>query len=205
MTLRDPRFTALHVHRAAARRRVFAWAAAALLAFAVLPHRHAAAQQPFTVSSTSLHDGGTVARAQVFNGGDCKGGNRSPELSWDHVPAGTGSFAVTMLDPDASGPGWWHWSVIDIPATVHRLPENASASGYLKTIGAKEARNDFGSDGYGGPCPPPGKPHRYVVTVYALAAKALSPRAGSRASSFDHEIDTSTTLGYARLTVTYGR
>src|SRR5215813_3670344 len=126
------------------------------------------AQSVFTVSSSDVKAGGTVNEAQVFNKEDCKGGNRSPQLSWRDPPAGTRGFAVTIYDVDAPGRGWWHWAVIGIPANVNQLPENASASGYLTKLGAVEARNDFDADGYGGPCPPPGKPHRYLITVYAL-------------------------------------
>jgi Raf kinase inhibitor-like YbhB/YbcL family protein len=159
----------------------------------------------FSVSSATFRDGGQISTPQVFNEGGCEGGNRSPQLTWRNAPQGTRSFAVTMFDPDAPGRGWWHWAVADIPARVSTLPENASASGALKQMGAIEARNDFNTDGYGGPCPPPGKPHRYVITVYALGTDKLGLAAGRPASMFDHEIAGAATLGSAQLTVTYGR
>jgi Raf kinase inhibitor-like YbhB/YbcL family protein len=164
----------------------------------------AAPQAAFTISSTSVKPGGTVAQAQVFNQDDCKGGNRSPQLSWRNPPAGTRGFAITMFDIDAPGRGWWHWAVVGIPANLDYLPENASASGYLSKIGAVEARNDFDVDGYGGPCPPPGKPHRYVITVYALNTADLRFGPGRPAMMFDHEINTAS-IGFARMTVMYGR
>jgi Raf kinase inhibitor-like YbhB/YbcL family protein len=162
------------------------------------------AQPAFTVSSTSVKAGGTVAEAQVFNQYDCKGANRSPQLSWRDPPAGTRGFAITIYDIDAPGRGWWHWAVAGIPAYVDHVPENASASGYLGKLGAVEARNDFDADGYGGPCPPPGKPHRYVITVYALNNADLRLGPGRPALMFDHEIGTAT-IGSARMTVQYGR
>lgn len=162
------------------------------------------AQPAFTLSSTSVKAGSAVPQAQVFNQDDCKGGNRSPQLSWRDPPAGTRGFAITMFDIDAPGRGWWHWAVVGIPANIDHLPENASASGYLSKIGAVEARNDFDIDGYGGPCPPPGKPHRYVITVYALNTADLRFGPGRPALMFDHEINTAT-IGFARMTVTYGR
>ncbi|MFC0402699.1 YbhB/YbcL family Raf kinase inhibitor-like protein [Paraburkholderia rhizosphaerae] len=162
------------------------------------------AQQAFTISSSSVKAGGTVSDAQVFNKEDCKGGNRSPQLSWRDPPAGTRGFAVTIYDIDAPGRGWWHWAVIGIPANVNQLPENASASGYLTKLGAVEARNDFDVDGYGGPCPPPGKPHRYQITVYALNTNDLRIGPGRPALMFDHEISVAT-IGSARMTVMYGR
>lgn len=165
---------------------------------------HALAEGAFSLSSTSFRSGGTVADAQVFNQDDCKGGNRSPQLSWRAAPPGTRSFAITMFDQDAPGRGWWHWSVAGIPATVGSVPENASSSGFLRKLGALEARNDFGTDGYGGPCPPPGKPHRYVITVYALSTADLRLAQGRPALMFDHEIGTAA-LGSAKLVVTYGR
>ena len=179
--------------------------AASLIAAALAFHGCAAfADNAFTVTSANLRAGGTVDKAQVFDRGDCSGHNRSPQLSWHNPPDGTQSFAITMFDPDAPGRGWWHWAVVGIPATVDRLPENASASGFLKKLGAVEARNDFDIDGYGGPCPPPGKPHRYVITVYALNTLNLRLAQGRPSLMFDHEISTAT-LGYARMVVNYGR
>ncbi|MGF6769863.1 Raf kinase inhibitor-like YbhB/YbcL family protein [Paraburkholderia sp. GAS199] len=165
---------------------------------------HALAEGAFALSSASFRAGGNVDNAQVFNQDDCKGGNRSPQLSWHDAPAGTRSFAVTIFDQDAPGRGWWHWAVAGIPANVVSLPENASSSGFLKKLGAVEARNDFDTDGYGGPCPPAGKPHRYVVTVYALNTADLRLAQGRPALMFDHEIGTAT-LGSARMVVSYGR
>lgn len=165
---------------------------------------HALAEGPFTLTSTALHAGGMVDAAQVFDQDDCKGGNRSPDLSWRNAPPGTRSFAITLFDPDAPGRGWWHWAVAGIPASVDRLPENASSSGFLTKMGAVEARNDFDIDGYGGPCPPAGKPHRYVVTVYALSTADLRLAQGRPALMFEHEIGTAT-LGSARIVVNYGR
>ncbi len=164
----------------------------------------ASAQAVFTLTSHDLRDGATVGNAQVYNEDDCKGANVSPQLSWSNAPPGAKSFAVTIFDRDAPGPGWWHWAVADIPANVTSLPSNASASGYLKRIGAIEARNDYGDVGYGGPCPPPGKAHRYVVTVFALNTADLRLGPARHALMFDHEINTSV-LAKAQLTVTYGR
>lgn len=174
------------------------------VALAVAHGPRALAEGPFGLSSTNFKDGGTVDAAQVFDQDDCKGANRSPQLSWHDAPVGTRSFAITVFDPDAPGPGWWHWAVAQIPASVTHLPENASASGVLKKLGAVEARNDFDVDGYGGPCPPPGKPHRYVVTVFALNTTDLRLAQSRPALMFDHEINTAT-LGSARMVVNYGR
>lgn len=163
-----------------------------------------AAQGAFGLTSTDLHDGATIGRAQVYDQNGCSGANASPQLSWRNAPAGTKSFAVTVFDIDAPGPGWWHWAVAGIPTTVESLPTNASRSGYLKKIGAIEARNDWGDTGYGGPCPPPGKPHRYIVTVFALDTADLRLGPARHALMFDHEINTAV-LAKASLTVTYGR
>lgn len=179
---------------------------ASLIAVAIALHPSAvlAADTAFTVTSSNLRTGGAVDNAQVFDRYECKGQNRSPQLSWHNPPDGTRSFAITMFDPDSPGRGWWHWAVAGIPANIDRLPENASASGFLKKLGAVESRNDFDTEGYGGPCPPPGKPHRYVITVYALNTPNLRLAQGRPSLMFDHEISTAT-LGYARMTVTYGR
>jgi Raf kinase inhibitor-like YbhB/YbcL family protein len=159
---------------------------------------------PFELRSVALHPNQVVSDAQVYNKEGCTGENHSPELSWRNAPPDTRGFAVTVFDPDAPGRGWWHWAVAGIPPTVNHLPANASASGYLKSIGAIEARNDFGDDGYGGPCPPPGKAHRYIVTVWALRTQDLRLASGRPAAMFEHEISVAA-LAAARIIVTYQR
>lgn len=174
------------------------------LGWCVMHASPVAAQGAFGLTSSDLRDGAAIGHAQVYDQNGCNGGNASPQLSWHDAPAGTKSFAVTVFDIDAPGPGWWHWAVADIPPSVQSLPGNAGRSGYLKKIGAIEARNDWGDIGYGGPCPPPGKPHRYVVTVFALNTMDLRLGPARHALMFDHEINTAV-LAKASLTVTYGR
>jgi Raf kinase inhibitor-like YbhB/YbcL family protein len=178
-----------------------AWA---VLATVTMPTALTHAGEKFTVSSTDFSDGGKIGPRQVFNDAGCSGQNQSPNLTWRNAPAATRSFAITIFDRDAPGRGWWHWAVANLPANVTSLPENASASGALGKLGAVEARNDFNVDGYGGPCPPPGNPHHYVVTVYALRIDTLPLAQGRPAALFDREISGSV-LGSAQLTVTYGR
>lgn len=174
------------------------------LAFGLGASPAAPPQGRMTLSSTDLQPGGPIGTAHVYDKDSCNGHNRSPQLQWSGMPAATRSFAVTMYDRDAPGPGWWHWAVTGIPPTVHALPPNASGSHYLARLNAIEARNDYGTTGYGGPCPPPGKPHRYVVTVYALGTTDLRLASGRPAAMFDHEIRTAV-LDKASVTVVYRR
>ena len=126
------------------------------------------AASALTVTSPDIKQGGKIADEQVFNGWGCKGQNVSPALAWSGAPKGTKSFVVTMFDPDApTGSGFWHWSVANISADVSSLPKGAG-SGTDLPAGALQVRNDYSAIGYGGPCPPPGKPHHYQITVYAL-------------------------------------
>lgn len=113
---------------------------------------------------------------EVFNGFGCTGQNLSPQLSWQNVPAGTKSFAVTMYDKDApTGSGFWHWVVFDLPASATELKQGAGdPAKKLLPAGAIQSITDFGKAGYGGPCPPEGdKPHQYLITVYALKTDKL--------------------------------
>jgi Raf kinase inhibitor-like YbhB/YbcL family protein len=129
-----------------------------------------------TLTSTSFKEDATLGMDHILSadyGFGCGGGNKSPQLSWTGVPAGTKSFAVHCFDPDApTGSGFWHWVVVNIPASVTELKLDAGspASGLLPK-GALQTRTDFGKPGYGGPCPPPGAPHQYLITVYALKNK----------------------------------
>ena len=99
----------------------------------------------------------------------CDGDDLSPPLAWSGVPAGTKSFAIICDDPDAPGKTWVHWVVYGLPAEVRSLPEGVAALEVLhKYGGAEQGINDSSSVGYGGPCPPRGKPHRYYFKLYAL-------------------------------------
>lgn len=157
----------------------------------------------FSLTSPDIQNGGTVPMAQVFTG--CKGGNQSPALSWSGEPAGTQSFAITMYDPDApTGSGWWHWTVFNIPANVHSLPANAGASGGANLpAGAGMGKTDFGVSNYGGPCPPPGPAHHYVITVYALKVPKLQLDAESSGAKVGFNLHFNA-LGEAKLTGMFG-
>jgi Raf kinase inhibitor-like YbhB/YbcL family protein len=120
--------------------------------------------------------GDRLSHAQVNDSYGCTGANRSPALRWVRVPINIRSFALTIFDVDApTGSGWWHWVVYDIPANAKGL--DAGAGGVANALlphGTRQARNDFGEQGYGGACPPKGdKPHRYVITLYALDVATL--------------------------------
>lgn len=164
------------------------------------------AKGTFTVSSTDLSSSRPVAAAQVSNTFGCSGENQSPALTWKGVPKGTKSFAITMYDPDApTGSGWWHWVVYNVPADVTSLPTGAGdPSKNLLPAGAISGNTDFGTPGYGGPCPPAGdKPHRYIVTVYALDdTLAIPPNMTAAFVGFNIH---GHTLGKATLTTRYGR
>ena len=143
-----------------------------------------------------------MPNAQVFNGMGHSGGNQSPELSWEGAPEGTKSFVITMYDPDApTGSGWWHWVVVNIPASVHELP--TGASGKHMPQGALETRTDIGKPGYTGAAPPPGPAHHYVITIYALKVDKLDVTADTSAAMIGFMTNFNS-LGKAALTVTYG-
>ena len=129
-----------------------------------------------TVTSESFKDGGTIATQYAFNG--CGGKNTAPQLSWSGAPSETKSFAITCFDPDAPpGSGYWHWLAFDIPANVTSL--NAGAGNDKAPAGGKSGRNDYGMQGYGGPCPPKGDtPHHYHFTVYALDVEKIEGAGG---------------------------
>jgi Raf kinase inhibitor-like YbhB/YbcL family protein len=97
----------------------------------------------------------------------CTGLDVSPPLTWSNAPAGTKSFALIADDPDAPMGTWVHWVIYNLPPATSSLAENTPPSPELPN-GAKQGINDFGKTGYGGPCPPRGKPHHYHFKIYAL-------------------------------------
>jgi Raf kinase inhibitor-like YbhB/YbcL family protein len=150
---------------------------ASIAAFAVGVLAAGAVQaQSLTLTSPDIPEGGTIASEQVITGFGCTGGNTSPALSWSGAPAGTKSFAVSMFDPDApTGSGFWHWVVFNIPAGTTSFAKGAGdVKKKLMPKGAIQSRTDFGTPGYGGPCPPAGdKPHHYQITVFAVDVDKL--------------------------------
>jgi Raf kinase inhibitor-like YbhB/YbcL family protein len=104
----------------------------------------------------------------------CSGRGISPQLSWSNVPSGVRSFALIMEDPDAPGGTFSHWIVYNIPAEKRELPP-ALPSTPLFSDGTRQGINDFQKMGYGAPCPPRGKPHRYYFRIFALRALLTPP------------------------------
>jgi Raf kinase inhibitor-like YbhB/YbcL family protein len=117
---------------------------------------------PFSLQSNAFKEGADIPRQYT-----CEGADTSPALTWSEPPQKTQTFALTADDPDAPVGTWVHWVVWNIPAATHQLPENVAKSADLAG-GGNQGTNDFKKTGYGGPCPPPGKPHRYFFKLYAL-------------------------------------
>jgi Raf kinase inhibitor-like YbhB/YbcL family protein len=129
----------------------------------------------FALSSSSFQDGSSIARKFT-----CDGADTSPQLSWTEPPAGTKSFALLTDDPDAPVGNWNHWAAWNLPQTLRALPEGVAKEARLPD-GTQQGLNDFRKAGYNGPCPPPGKPHRYYFKLFALDMKLeLNPKAGKK-------------------------
>lgn len=111
----------------------------------------------------------------------CAGANISPPLAWSGVPAKAKSLALIVHDPDAPSGDYTHWLLYGIPPSTSQLAGNVAKELEIAGVG-RQGTNDFRKVGYGGPCPPPGKPHRYFFHLYALDVEAeLAPGAGRAA------------------------
>jgi Raf kinase inhibitor-like YbhB/YbcL family protein len=176
-------------------------------ALMTLAAAEAGSAQAFEVKSPDIAEGKKIDMKHVYDSFGCTGGNVSPELSWSEPPAGTKSFAVIAHDPDAptGGAGFWHWLVVDIPPDVRGLKQGAGdASGKNLPPGAQQLETDFGEKAYGGPCPPPGAPHRYVFTVYALKIDRLGDAAKGRTAIAGFTINANA-LAKGSVTGLFGR
>jgi Raf kinase inhibitor-like YbhB/YbcL family protein len=160
---------------------------------------HKEVRDSMRLTSTAFEDGGTIPRRHT-----CDAEDVSPALAWAGTPAGTVSFALVVHDPDAPRGDWVHWVVYDIPGDFDGLPEGVGPARALDDLGeAAQGKNDFGRIGWGGPCPPPGKPHRYVFTLTALDERLGLEPGGSREDV--EEAGRDHVLATATLTGRYGR
>jgi Raf kinase inhibitor-like YbhB/YbcL family protein len=120
---------------------------------------------PLELKSPDFSSGGSIPKQFT-----CDGADTSPALAWNDPPGSTQSFALIADDPDAPVGTWVHWVLFDLPANARSLSQNIPKQEQLAD-GSRQGRNDFRKIGYGGPCPPPGKPHRYFFKLYALDTK----------------------------------
>ena len=155
----------------------------------------------FSLTSADVTDGQPFAAAQY--GADAGGSDVSPQLDWSGAPAGTASYAVTMYDPDApTGSGFWHWAVLDLPATVTSLPSGAGSAGGRLPGAAVTLPNDLRLSHYIGAAPPQGTGvHRYFLVVHAVDVPTLGldPQATPVALGFNLHFHT---LGRAIVVAT---
>ncbi len=122
----------------------------------------------------------------------CKGQDMSPPLDWQ-AAVGAQSYALIVDDPDAPSGVFTHWVIYNLPADLISLPEGVLPTAY------SQGKNSFGNVGYNGPCPPPGKPHRYNFTLLALDLppnlKAGLDKAGLYKAAFGHIINQGVLMG----------
>jgi Raf kinase inhibitor-like YbhB/YbcL family protein len=157
----------------------------------------------FEIMSMAFADGSTIADKYRCTG-------PSPDLKWSGAPAGTMSYAITLIDATPAGTngldtaGTQHWVIYDIPKTTTMLAEGVMA-GYMPTtpMGAKQAKNYNGANGFQGPCYPIApSTAMYDLTLYAIDAATLPGLTMS--SSADDVIAAimAHTVGSTKLTIT---
>jgi len=151
----------------------------------------------FQIASSAFSNGETIPKKFT-----CDGPDLSPPLRWKEPPAATQSLALIADDPDAPVGTWVHWVLYNLPANTHELPEGVDKQERLAS-GATQGRNDFRRIGYGGPCPPPGNPHRYYFKLYALDSK-LNLKAGATKAELEDAMK-GHTLGETEFMGRYGR
>ena len=130
------------------------------------------------ITSSAFSDSGMIPPQHT-----CDGQDVSPPLQWESVPGGTRSIALICDDPDAPMGTFVHWVLYNLPADVRELPEGVPVQETLPN-GARQGTNDFGTIGYGGPCPPGGT-HRYFFKIYALNAPVELSAGATKAELLD--------------------
>jgi Raf kinase inhibitor-like YbhB/YbcL family protein len=158
---------------------------------------HGGRAMSFAVKTTAFSEGGVIPKKYT-----CDGADLSPELTWADAPERTQSLALIADDPDAPVGTWTHWLIWNIPAKTTTLAQGIPKNENLDD-GARQGKNDFKRIGYGGPCPPPGKPHRYFFKLHALDAM-LDVKAGASRNELERAMK-GHVLSQAELMSRYGR
>lgn len=149
------------------------------------------------ITSPAFQEGSSIPTEYT-----CDARNISPPLAWTDLPAGTAALTLIADDPDAPGGTWVHWLLYDLPPGTTGLAPDQPKTQYLPG-GAMQGINGFRALGYGGPCPPPGKPHRYFFRLYALS-KRLELKPGISRVELDRAM-LGHILAEAQLMGTYSR
>lgn len=136
----------------------------------------------FNISTTAFEYG---ARIPILH--TCDGDDVSPPLTWEGEPKDTVTFALIVEDPDAPNGTFTHWIVYNIPSDVHHFDKVEKIRQKSLDNGGIHARNDYGKNGYGGPCPPKGEEHRYFFRIFALRKK-LPPESIQDGTGFHQAI-----------------
>jgi Raf kinase inhibitor-like YbhB/YbcL family protein len=139
-------------------------------ALALLPGPSRASEKEASVMTITVTSPAFKEGQPIPSKFTCEGKDVSPALAWTGVPEGAKSLALICDDPDAPMGTWVHWVLYNLPTDSTSLPEGVPGEEKAKS-GLTQGKNDFGKTGYGGPCPPPGKPHRYFFKIYALDVK----------------------------------
>jgi Raf kinase inhibitor-like YbhB/YbcL family protein len=130
-----------------------------------------AGEAKLTVTSSAFKQDGNIPPKFT-----CDGSDTSPPLQVTGVPSQTKSLVLIADDPDAPGGLFTHWIVWNISPQTSSIPEGRTPNGV-------QGANDFGTSGYRGPCPPPGR-HRYAFKILALD-RELDLRAGAKRNQVD--------------------
>ena len=151
------------------------------------------------LTSPAFSDGGPIPRAHT-----CDGADMSPPLTITGVPDGAKELALIVDDPDAPAGVWTHWVLYKVPCTTSVLAPGIAKEAELSApLGARQGANDSRRIGWGGPCPPKGRPHHYAFTLYALDLELDVPPGATKAvllAAIEGKV-----IAEAKLIGTYGR
>ncbi len=144
------------------------------------------------LSSPAFENGGKIPGRFT-----CDGDDISPALAWSGAPAAARSFVIICRDPDAPAGTWYHWAAFNIPCNANSLAEHCLPG----SAALRQAINDFGKKGYGGPCPPHGHGrHHYHFVLYALNEDRIDAPGSAHCRDIEtaakaHAIETAELIG----------